>query len=76
MAKYNGHKNWNYWNVSLWINNDESLSSVARRLARVSCTKQRAAELMLEQLRSNVGTHTPDVAPYSVSSIRAAMVGM
>jgi len=20
---YNGHKNWNHWNVSLWLNNDE-----------------------------------------------------
>ena len=22
---YNGHKNWDYWNVSLWIANDEPL---------------------------------------------------
>lgn len=76
MATYNGHKNWNHWNVSLWINNDEGLYSVAVRLVRVSINKQRAAELMLETLRDNVGTHTPDGAPYSVSSIRAALVGI
>lgn len=27
---YNGHKNWNHWNVSLWINNDESIYRMAR----------------------------------------------
>jgi hypothetical protein len=26
MAKpYNGHRSWNAWNVSLWLNNDEGL---------------------------------------------------
>jgi len=76
MSKYNGHKNWNHWNVSLWINNDAGLYATAVRLVRVSRNRQIAAELMLDQLRSNVGTHTPDGALYSVSSIRAAMVGM
>jgi hypothetical protein len=29
MAKgYNGHKNWNHWNVSLWMFNSESLYRV------------------------------------------------
>ena len=35
MTKFNGHKNWNHWNVSLWINNDEVLYSIARRLVRI-----------------------------------------
>lgn len=72
MAKYNGHKNWNHWNVSLWINNDEGLYRMARELVRDSENRDVAARSMLAALPSK----TPDGAPYSVSSIRAAMVGM
>ena len=77
MTKYNGHKNWNHWNVSLWINNDETLYNVARNYVRSSTrTKDRAARDMFADLQRH-GTHkTPDGTPYSVSSIRAAMVGM
>lgn len=76
MAKFNGHKNWNHWNVSLWINNDEGLYLHALGLVRRQCGKQWAAEMMLLDLQSAGNTKTPDGAPYSVSSIRAAMVGM
>ncbi len=75
---FNGHKNWNHWNVSLWINNDEGLYRMAKnfieRYPRVGRAKQ--ASLMLERLQDEGITKTPDGAPYSVSSIRAAMVGM
>lgn len=78
MSKYNGHKNWNHWNVSLWINNDEGLYRMAQnfinRYPRVGREKQ--ARLMLERLHDEDITRTPDGAPYSISSIRAAMVGM
>jgi len=81
MAKYQGHKNWNHWNVSLWISNDEGLYRLAMDYARHTgrgyrYTKQQAAERFLEALSEAGITHTPDGAPYSVSSIRAAMVGM
>ena len=71
MTRYNGHKNWNHWNVSLWINNDERLYTRARELARRS-NRERAVQAMLDELPS----HTPDGAPYSKSSVRAAMVGI
>lgn len=78
MAKYNGHKNWNHWNVSLWLNNDEYLYSIIKNMAR--CYKfagrDTQAKRALERLHDEGLTHTPDGAPYSVSSIRSAMVGL
>jgi hypothetical protein len=76
MATYNGHKNWNHWNVSLWINNDEGLYQLARMAARDQISRSAAAYYMLDCLNRQGITQTPDGAPYSVSSIRAAMVGM
>ena len=75
MSKYNGHKNWNHWNVSLWINNDEGLYRMALDMCR-RYKREEAGRRMLENLAGWNITHTPDGAPYSVSSIRAAMVGM
>ena len=78
MTKYNGHKNWNHWNVSLWINNDEGLYNLARDHVRRNRAygKDYAAEAMLRELQELGLNKTPDGAPYSKSSIRAAMVGM
>jgi len=69
---YNGHKNWNHWNVSLWIHNDEVLYRLARRCAN-SGTRRQAAETFLELVGS---PKTPDGAPYSLSSVTAAMRGL
>ena len=77
MTKYNGHKNWNHWNVSLWIGNDEGLYRMAREYVNeVSGGRDKAALHMLLALNRMGVYKTPDGAPYSVSSIRAAMVGM
>jgi hypothetical protein len=73
---YNGHKNFNHWNVSLWINNDEGLYRTALDHINTCGNKNEAAEMMLEGLYSIDIYKTPDGAPYSKSSIRAAMVGL
>jgi hypothetical protein len=75
MPKYNGHKNWNHWNVSLWINNDEGLYDLARQCIRDAKGRgrDRAVAYFLESVIAN---KTPDGAPYTASSVRAAMVGM
>jgi hypothetical protein len=76
MSTYNGHKNYNHWNVSLWINNDEGLYRTARAFVRAYPSKLKAALAMLAEL-SDMDIHaTPDGAPYSASAIRAAMGDM
>jgi hypothetical protein len=76
MATYNGHKNWNHWNVSLWIGNDEGLYNMAREYIRKCRTRDLAAQCMVRALVESGITKTPDGAPYSVHSVRAAMVGL
>lgn len=73
---YNGHKNYNSWNVSLWINNDQSLYNIAIECIENNSTKEGAAENFLDILTMDNITHTPDGVKYSKSTIREAMVGM
>lgn len=68
---YNGHKNWNYWNVSLWINNDEGLYRRARSLASVHGKAEGARRLLAE-----LPAQTPDGATYNISAVRAALAGI
>lgn len=76
MSTYNGHKNYNFWNVSLWINNDEGLYNSARYCVRMAKTKDVAAMFLQRELEKMGITHTPDGVKYTKSAIRAAMVGM
>jgi hypothetical protein len=76
MTTYNGHKNWNHWNVSLWINNDENLYRMANYCIRLASDRPGAVMFFQRELAKQGITHTPDGARYSASSIRAAMVGM
>ena len=77
MAKYNGHPNWNYWNVSLWINNDEGLYNLAIQAMKRhsmtnsgSCTATHAAEWFLDAVGE---AGTPDGAVYTMPNVRAAI---
>ena len=76
MNGYNGHKNWNHWNVSLWINNTEDLYRQAQFCIQITSTKDNAARAFKKWLGEQGITRTSDGAPYSLSSIRAAFVGI
>ena len=80
MPKYNGHKNWNHWNVSLWIDNDEGLYrfaqdclGAAKRDIRKHASRR---ALAVKFFLRGAPTKTPDGAPYTASSVRAAMAHM
>ena len=74
--RYNGHKNWNHWNVNLWINNDEHLYRLARDYCRSNTSRDNAAREFVADLAAVGTTHTPDGAPYTATTVRAAMRGM
>ena len=76
MTKYNGHKNYNHWNVSLWLNNDEGLYNMMCECIKLTPNKEKAAEAILWTLQRQGITKTPDNVQYTKTSIRAAMVGM
>ncbi len=70
---YNGHKNRNHWNVSLWINNDEGLYHMAKVAIKNTNNRQMAADYFLDAIGEK---QTPDGVKYTKTTIRAAMVGM
>lgn len=77
MKEYNGHRSWNAWNVSLWINNNEILYNTARNIAcEHRGNRQNAANAMLYRLECKGITETPDGAPYTAASILLAMRGI
>ena len=72
MATYQGHRSWNAWNVSLWINNSESLYQLAQYHIATSPVLGTAARRMLKELQ---GHRTPDGAVYNYTCIREALRG-
>ncbi len=76
MATYNGHKNWNHWNVSLWINNDENLYKAAKYWVENCNSKAQATMCFIREQLECGNKKTPDGAPYSKSSVRAALAGL
>lgn len=66
---YNGHKNYNAWNIALWLGNNESLYHLARWCIRTSDNRNQAARKMMEHLPEK----TPDGVVYTVTNVRLAI---
>jgi len=68
----NGHRNWNAWNISLWLFNDEPLYRTMKFCLRTYGTRDRAARMLVDNY---LPARTPDGAPYSYTNVRLALRG-
>lgn len=81
---YQGHRSWNAWNVSLWLNNTESLYKLAMYyLTKYKAigdtkgyTKRRVCNIVARILRKELDNKTPDGAVYTQLSVMLAIMGM
>lgn len=74
---YNGHKNWNHWNIALHISNDEFVyKRVKFLLNRKHISKNEITTILLGELRNRWGDSTPDGARLTYSGIRAHLTGV
>ena len=69
MAQYNGHRSWNAWNVSLWLNNDERYYNLMLDCIKETKNRRKAAQKILSYLPMK----TPDGAKYNITCIVEAM---
>ena len=70
MKTYQGHRSWNAWNVSLWINNDESLYFTAVDYCKRAKSLDRAVNMFYQDVQ---GSKTPDGAIFNRLSIKSAI---
>ena len=73
MKEYNGFRSWNAWNISLWLNNDESNYQAMVNSVKCSYSIRRAARNLLTYYSY---TRTPDGGVYNISSTMGAMEGL
>jgi hypothetical protein len=70
MKKYNGHRNYNAWNIALWLNNDENLYRLVQSALKTYRTKNKACEYLIRCLN---GEKTPDGVRYTKTNIRLSL---
>jgi hypothetical protein len=73
LPMYNGHKNRHYWNVSLWINNDEGLYNLARDYVQDSRRAGFGMDYAARMIKEVLPEKTPDGSKYSIANIKEAI---
>jgi hypothetical protein len=87
MARFNGHRSWNAWNVSLWIGNDESLyrSAIECWNAAEFCKRTGERRTKVVRLRAATnrflaivgqGSKTPEGGVYNRTCVREAIANL
>lgn len=73
--EYQGHKNWNHWNVSLWIMNEYRVYKYADYLVKNHKRDVAAAKLLVfcKNYWKRYNGRTPDCAPFNITNVRAAL---
>jgi hypothetical protein len=73
MKEYNGHRSWNAYNVSSWIDNDEHWYNRA-----IWCLKECDDDVRLAArlFRALTSLRTPDGAEFNQMSVELALRGL
>jgi len=70
--EYNGYPSWNSWNVSLWLNNDETIYKFCTEALKLKGRKK-TIDFLVEMFQD---CKTPDGARYNRRSITIALEDM
>lgn len=71
--EYNGFKNYSFWNISLWINNDSELYYLAIESINKYKNVKTAADYFLNNLSFD---NTPDNVLWTKSGIYNALINL
>lgn len=67
---YQGHRNYNAWNISLYLFNDEATYRDVQAVVGRSSKLDHAAKFLVEHC---LPKKTPDGVPYTVTNVRLAL---
>ena len=70
---YNGHKSWNHWNVSLWLNNDQTLYNIIQNQAELAAYLKISHEQALAYALPALPDTTPDGARITAETVRPVL---